>query len=76
MVATSSSIADLASKYGVTESWFTRVLRLAFLDPAIVDQAPKGTAPTSLSSDTFRATDAVPVLWSEQRRQHRITVAA
>lgn len=68
-------IADLAGKYSVTESWFTRVLRLAFLDPAIVDQALKGTAPASLSSDTLRATDAVPVLWSEQRKRHRITTA-
>jgi len=32
-------IADLAIASGTTESWVTRVLRLAFLDPIIVRKA-------------------------------------
>ncbi|MCO5057209.1 MAG: hypothetical protein M9905_04845 [Rhizobiaceae bacterium] len=37
-------IADLAAFHNVTESWVTRSLRLAFLDPAIVEQVLAGGA--------------------------------
>ena len=68
-------IADLAAANAMTESWVTRVLRLAFLDPAIVQQIISGTAPVALTFDSLRAPDAVPALWSAQRALHRIGIA-
>lgn len=67
-------IADLAASSGTTESWVTRVLRLAFLDPAIVQQIVAGTAPVALTFDSLRAPDAVPALWSAQRARHQISI--
>jgi hypothetical protein len=64
-------IADLAAANAMTESWVTRVLRLAFLDPAIVQQIIAGTAPVALTFDSLRAPDAVPGLWSAQRALHQ-----
>jgi DNA invertase Pin-like site-specific DNA recombinase len=68
-------IADLAAANAMTESWVTRVLRLAFLDPAIVQQIIAGTAPVALTFDSLRAPDAVPSLWSAQRALHQISIA-
>jgi DNA invertase Pin-like site-specific DNA recombinase len=67
-------IADLAAANAMTESWVTRVLRLAFLDPAIVQQIIAGTAPVALTFDSLRAPDAVPALWSAQRSLHQISI--
>lgn len=66
-------ISDLAAAHGVTKSWVTRVLRLAFLDPAIVEQVLNGTAPGHLTLDTLRSPDSVLALWSAQRVHHRIS---
>ncbi|CAA0112767.1 Uncharacterised protein [Starkeya nomas] len=68
-------IADLAAANATTESWVTRVLRLAFLDPAIVQQIIAGTAPVALTFDSLRAPDAIPALWSAQRALHQISIA-
>lgn len=68
-------VSDLAQHHGVTKSWITRILRLAFLDPAIVEQVIGGTAPAHLTLDTLRSPESVPALWSAQRARHRIGVA-
>lgn len=68
-------IADLAAANATTESWVTRVLRLAFLEPAIVQQIISGTVPVALTFDSLRAPDAIPALWSAQRALHRISSA-
>lgn len=67
-------IADLAAANATTESWVTRLLRLAFLDPAIVQQIIAGTAPVALTFDSLRAPDAIPALWSAQRSLHQISI--
>lgn len=68
-------IADLAANYGVTESWATRVLRLAFLDPSIVKLVMDGGVPAHLTLETLRSPDSVPALWSAQRIRHQIGIA-
>lgn len=68
-------IADLAAMHQVTESWVTRVLRLAFLDPAIVLHLMAGTAPAALDFDALRGPEALPALWSKQRDLHQVNVA-
>jgi site-specific DNA recombinase len=65
-------VAGLAAAHGLTPSWVTRTLRLAFLDPAIVEQILAGEAPAHLTLDSLRAPDTVPTLWSAQRARHRI----
>ena len=67
-------IADLAAAHNVTESWITRSLRMAFLDPAIVEQVLVGKAPAHLMPETLRSPDSIPALWSAQRAHHRITI--
>jgi DNA invertase Pin-like site-specific DNA recombinase len=69
-------LADLAASQGVTESWITRSVRLAFLDPALVEQILAGTAPAHLTVDALRTPDAVPALWSAQRALHHVYIAA
>ncbi len=69
------TIEQLSSSEGVTGSYFTRVLRLAFLDPQIVRSAMMGTLPTDVSAQALTRTDAVPIDWIQQRRMHRVTAA-
>ena len=68
-------ISDLARDHGVSKSWVTRTLRLAFLDPIIVDGILNGTAPAHFTLETLRTPESVPALWSAQRAYHRIPIA-
>ncbi|RDE09934.1 recombinase family protein [Pelagibacterium lacus] len=68
-------IADLAARHGITQSWATRMLRLAFLDPAIVELILDGKAPAHLTLGALKDAEAVPTLWSTLRTQHRISIA-
>lgn len=68
-------VTDLAAMHQVTESWVTRVLRLAFLDPTIITQLMAGTAPVALDFDALRGTESIPVLWSAQRDLHQVGFA-
>jgi DNA invertase Pin-like site-specific DNA recombinase len=68
-------ISDLAKTNGVNESWATRVLRLAFLDPTMVEQILAGQAPVHLTSRLLREKDSIPALWSDQRSLHRINAS-
>jgi site-specific DNA recombinase len=61
---------DLAAKHGLNPSWATRTIRLAFLDPSIVEKICAGSARASLSFETLRHPENVPALWSEQRALH------
>lgn len=65
-------IRDLAAANHVSESWITRILRLAFLDPVIVEQVLHGKAPSNLNFDALRMPRSIPALWSAQREQHGI----
>lgn len=65
-------ISDLARNHGLTKSWITRVLRLAFLDPAITEMILAGKAPAHLTQQVLRSEESIPLLWSAQRALHRI----
>lgn len=66
-------IADLALANSVSESWVTRILRLAFVDPTIIERVLAGQAPASFTRQALRATAAVPEMWADQRALHRIS---
>ncbi len=66
-------VRRFAEANGIDESWVTRTLRLAFLDPAIVDRVLNGKAPAHFTVETLRSESSIPPLWSEQRVLHRIS---
>ncbi len=59
---------SLAAAEGVTLSYLTRVLRLAFLDPAIIQMNLDGSAPASLITKRLTQPGAIAICWHEQRR--------
>ena len=65
-------ISDIAKANRVTNSWVTRILRLAFLDPRMVDQILAGKAPAKLTAQSLRSEGSIPALWAEQRAWNRI----
>jgi site-specific DNA recombinase len=66
-------ISGLARANQVTNSWITRIPRLAFPDPAIVDQILAGKAPAKLTAQALRSEESIPALWggSTCSPQHR-----
>jgi DNA invertase Pin-like site-specific DNA recombinase len=63
------SVRAIAKAEGVTESYVTRVLRLAFLAPAIVEAILDGRHPVELTADQLTLREDVPWAWVEQRLQ-------
>ncbi|MEM8724032.1 MAG: recombinase family protein [Pseudomonadota bacterium] len=61
------NIADLARREKVTASWMTRVVRLAFLSPEVVEAIIAGRARADLDAKALLATGAIPSCWDEQR---------
>jgi hypothetical protein len=61
-------IKMLAAREKVSASWITRVLRLAFLSPAVTDALLAGKLRAGVDAAQLTATDAVPACWAEQKR--------
>ena len=62
-----SGIGDLAEANGVDRSDFTRVLKLAFLAPDIVESIVNGSQSVELTMHTLTRLADLPLSWSEQR---------
>jgi site-specific DNA recombinase len=62
-------VTRLASREGVTSSYVTRVVRLAFLSPRVVEAALAGTIRAQVGGHMLTATDAISLDWSEQARR-------
>jgi lambda repressor-like predicted transcriptional regulator len=60
------SIAEMAREMGVTRSYFTRVLRLSFLAPAIIRAVMLGRQPSTISASTLVSNTRLPMLWKDQ----------
>ena len=60
------SIAAIAADEQVTGSYVTRILRLAFLSPTLIEQILDGRQPWELSADRFTLRSNVPIAWREQ----------
>ena len=58
-------ISTLARREGVNDSWMSRVIRLNFLAPAIVDAILAGTQPVTLTAAKLRSDD-FPIEWERQ----------
>jgi hypothetical protein len=61
-------IKMLAARENVSASWITRVLRLAFLSPAVTDALLAGKLRAGVDAAKLTATNAVPACWAEQER--------
>jgi hypothetical protein len=59
------TISDLAQHERIAAPYLTRVFRLAFLAPEVVEAILDGRQPPSLSLEVLR--DQLPVDWLEQR---------
>jgi hypothetical protein len=59
-------VPTLAQREGVTDSYVTRIVRMAFLSPAVVEAIVAGTHPARISGGTLTAPGAIPLGWAEQ----------
>ncbi len=59
-------ISALAAQEGVQPSYLTRVLRLAFLSPAVVDGMLKGRQSAGATVSDLTLGRGVPKRWAEQ----------
>ncbi|MBY8825516.1 recombinase family protein [Sphingomonas colocasiae] len=62
------TIDVLAVREGVTASYMTRVVRLAFLSPAVVEAIMAGTAKAGVDGASLTAPAGVPVDWDGQAK--------
>lgn len=60
------SVFALARSESVTEAYISRLIRLAFLAPDIVDSIVAGRHPSDLTAERLTRTE-LSLLWSEQR---------
>ncbi|UZK65435.1 recombinase family protein [Sphingomonas sp. M1-B02] len=60
-------IGELAAREGVSASWMTRVVRLAFLSPQVIDAALSGTLHSEVDALALVRTDAMPSSWAKQK---------
>jgi site-specific DNA recombinase len=59
--------AELARREGIIKPYVSRVIRLAFLAPDVVEAILAGRQLASIDGRALKATDAISPLWSEQR---------
>lgn len=60
-------VAAIARRDGITQSYVSRVLRLAFLAPAVVEAMLAGKQNATASAQSLVKCDAIDELWSEQQ---------
>ncbi|MDE2412040.1 MAG: hypothetical protein KGM18_09740 [Sphingomonadales bacterium] len=58
-------IATIAREEQVNDSWVSRLVRLNFLAPALVEAILAGTQPASLTATSLRTAD-LPIAWDKQ----------
>lgn len=61
------NVTQLAKLEGMTVSYLMRVLRLAFLDPWIVEQIIAGRQPAKLDARKLTLSGELPMRWNHQR---------
>jgi len=70
LLAGDMTIEKLAAREGVTPSWVTRVVKLAFLSPAVIEGILAGTTKAGLDAAILTATDGVPAEWQVQAQRY------
>ena len=62
------TLRDLAQVEGRNERYVSQILKLAFLDPVLVEQVISGDQPVDLTLEKLRRMNDLPVRWDLQRR--------
>ncbi len=57
---------QMASRYGVDKSYVSRVIRLRFLSPRIVEQVLAGEQSSDLDARTLLGLKSLPISWNDQ----------
>jgi site-specific DNA recombinase len=60
------SATDLAARHNVDKTYVSRVIRLSFLSPKIVERILSGEQPTVLNARRFLGLRTIPLRWPEQ----------
>ncbi|MEN2787330.1 recombinase family protein [Sphingomonas qilianensis] len=68
------TITELADAEGVMKSYVTRVVRLAFLAPSVVDDVLAGRQVATIDAKRLAFTAKLPTCWTEQRRHFEISL--
>jgi site-specific DNA recombinase len=61
------TLTELATREGVTRSYVSRILMLAFLDPWIIEQIIEGKQPAHLDLHKLTKSGQLPIRWNDQR---------
>jgi hypothetical protein len=66
--STAPSLTAFAAEQGISQSYATRLLRLAWLAPDIVEAILGGCQPANLTASRLIRNTRIPADWPEQRR--------
>jgi hypothetical protein len=66
--STAPSLTAVAAKKGISQSYATRLVRLAWLAPDIVEAILGGYQPTNLTASRLMQDTRIPTDWQDQRR--------
>jgi site-specific DNA recombinase len=61
------TLTELAAREGVTRSYVSRILMLAFLDPWIIEQIIESKQPAHLDLGKLTKSGQLPMQWNDQR---------
>ena len=70
-----STTRAIAAEAGVGGSYFTRILRLGFLSPDIVEAILRNDHPLDLTAKKLAANSRLPIGWQDQRDSLGINAA-
>ncbi len=73
MASQGKSMRDLAKEAGVSATYFARMLRLAFLSPAVTHAILQGRQPAALTANKLQHMQALPLAWADQHRWIELT---
>jgi hypothetical protein len=65
------SFSELAERHSIDRGYLSKVVRLNFLAPTIVDQILSGQLSTTINARTLLRLRYFPIDWDEQQRQLR-----
>ncbi len=63
------TLRDLARAEGRNERYVSQVLKLAFLDPDLIEQIASGEQPVDLTLEKLRRMNDLPVRWDLQHKR-------
>ena len=69
------TMTEIAAEAGVSGSYYTRILRLGFLAPDVVETILRNDHPLDLTAKKLAANSRLPIGWQDQRDSLGINAA-